>query len=147
MLNEFATLRVRAGLSLEDAAGLTGYSVRQLQRWEAGVGKPRDAAARVLASMAGTEPAPLDTRFNFIDLFAGMGGFTVGAVNAGATCIVAVDNWDESCAVHRANHPTIPVTRMVLGHPDHSIPWITLVSFVPRHPWPWNKRDVLYPVP
>ena len=54
-----------------------------------------------------------------IDLFAGMGGFTVGAVNAGATCIVAVDNWNESCAVHRANHPTIPVTRMVLGHPDH----------------------------
>ena len=55
----------------------------------------------------------------FLDLFAGMGGFTVGAVNAGATCIIAVDNWDESCAVHRANHPTIPVTRMVLGHPDH----------------------------
>ena len=55
----------------------------------------------------------------FIDLFAGMGGFTVGAVNAGATCIVAVDNWNESCAVHRANHPTIPVTRMVLGHADH----------------------------
>ena len=55
----------------------------------------------------------------FIDLFAGMGGFTVGAVNAGATCIVAVDNWDESCAVHRANHPTIPVTRMVHGHADH----------------------------
>ena len=27
----------------------------------------------------------------FIDLFAGMGGFTVGAVNAGATCIVAVN--------------------------------------------------------
>jgi len=55
----------------------------------------------------------------FIDTFAGVGGFTTGAVNAGATCIVAVDNWDESCAVHRANHPTIPVTRMVLGHPDH----------------------------
>ena len=55
----------------------------------------------------------------FIDLFCGMGGFTVGAVNAGATCIMSVDNWNEACAVHRANHSTIPVTQMELGHPDH----------------------------
>jgi site-specific DNA-cytosine methylase len=55
----------------------------------------------------------------FIDLFCGMGGFTVGAINAGATCIMSVDNWNEVCAVHRANHSTIPVTQMELGHPDH----------------------------
>ena len=55
----------------------------------------------------------------FIDLFCGMGGFTVGAVNAGATCIMSVDNWNEACAVHRANHSTIPVTQMEFGHPDH----------------------------
>ena len=55
----------------------------------------------------------------FIDLFCGMGGFTVGAVNAGATCIMSADNWNEACAVHRANHSTIPVTQMELGHPDH----------------------------
>ena len=55
----------------------------------------------------------------FIDLFCGMGGFTVGAVNAGATCIMSVDNWNEACAVHRTNHPEIPVTQMELGHPDH----------------------------
>tara|TARA_R110002051_G_scaffold2543_1_gene13094 strand:- start:176 stop:1186 length:1011 start_codon:yes stop_codon:yes gene_type:complete len=55
----------------------------------------------------------------FIDLFCGMGGFTVGAINAGATCIMSVDNWNEACAVHRANHSTIPVTQMELGHPDH----------------------------
>ena len=55
----------------------------------------------------------------FLDLFCGMGGFTVGAVNAGATCIMSVDNWNEACAVHRANHPEIPVTQMELGHPDH----------------------------
>ena len=29
----------------------------------------------------------------FIDLFCGMGGFTGGAINAGATCIVSVDYW------------------------------------------------------
>ena len=55
----------------------------------------------------------------FIDLFAGMGGFTVGAVNAGATCILSVDNWNEACVVHRANHSEIPVIQMELGNPDH----------------------------
>ena len=55
----------------------------------------------------------------FIDLFCGMGGFTVGAINAGATCIMSADNWNEACAVHRTNHPEIPVTQMELGHPDH----------------------------
>ena len=62
----------------------------------------------------------------FIDLFCGMGGFTVGAVNAGATCIMSVDYWimegydpQEACRVHRANHPDIPVECIELGHPDH----------------------------
>ena len=55
----------------------------------------------------------------FIDLFCGMGGFTVGAINAGAFCIMSADNWNEACAVHRANHSTLPVTQMELGHPDH----------------------------
>ncbi len=38
MLNEFAALRVRAGLSVEELALMTGYSVRQVQHWEAGGG-------------------------------------------------------------------------------------------------------------
>jgi DNA (cytosine-5)-methyltransferase 1 len=35
MLNEFTALRVRAGLSIEDLALMTGYSARQVQRWVA----------------------------------------------------------------------------------------------------------------
>ena len=127
MLNEFATLRVRAGLSLEDAAGLTGYSVRQLQRWEAGVRKPRDAAARVLASMAGTEPAPLDTRFNFIDLFAGIGGIRKGFDVIGGHCVFTSE-WNKFAqetyaANFRDNHPPYgDITQIPADEiPDHDV--------------------------
>ena len=34
MLNNFASLRICAGLSVEDVALMTGYSSRQVQRWE-----------------------------------------------------------------------------------------------------------------
>tara|TARA_R100000988_G_scaffold83553_1_gene46580 strand:+ start:251 stop:1249 length:999 start_codon:yes stop_codon:yes gene_type:complete len=55
----------------------------------------------------------------FIDLFAGMGGFTTGAIDAGAVCIVSVDSWGESNRVHKANHPHAPILNIELGHPSH----------------------------
>ena len=55
----------------------------------------------------------------FIDLFSGMGGFTTGAINAGATCIVSIDSWAEANKVHLANHPNTPYFTMELGHPSH----------------------------
>lgn len=127
MLNEFAALRVRASLSLEDAAGLTGYSMRQLQRWEAGVGKPREAAARLLASMAVSVPAPSDTRFNFIDLFAGIGGIRKGFDAIGGHCVFTSE-WNKFAqetytANFRDNHPPhgditqIPTDEI----PDHDV--------------------------
>lgn len=127
MLNEFAALRVHAGLSLEDAAGLTGYSVRQLQRWETGVGKPREAAVRLLASMAGTGLASVGTRFNFIDLFAGIGGIRKGFDAIGGHCVFTSE-WNKFAqetyaANFRDNHPPhgditqIPTDEI----PDHDV--------------------------
>ena len=55
----------------------------------------------------------------FIDLFSGMGGFTTGAINAGATCIVSVDSWAEANKVHLSNHPQVPYKTMELGQPSH----------------------------
>ncbi len=52
----------------------------------------------------------------YIDLFCGMGGFSLGARNAGATCILAVDSWDEAVAVHRENFPEDRIMRFDLGH-------------------------------
>jgi DNA (cytosine-5)-methyltransferase 1 len=127
MLNEFAALRVRAGLSLEEAAGRTGYSVRQLQRWEAGAGKPREAAVRVLASMAGTGPATVGTRFNFIDLFAGIGGIRRGFDAIGGHCVFTSE-WNKFAqetytANFRDNHPPHgDITQIPTGEiPDHDV--------------------------
>ena len=55
----------------------------------------------------------------YIDLFAGMGGFTKGANDAGGVCIVSVDSWSESNRVHKANHPHVPTLNLELGHPSH----------------------------
>lgn len=109
MLNEFAALRVRAGLSLEDAARITGYSVRQLQRWESGLGKPREAAVRLLGSMASVIPATTGGRFNFIDLFAGIGGIRKGFDAIGGHCVFTSE-WNKFAqetyaANFRDNHP------------------------------------------
>lgn len=59
-------------------------------------------------------------RVAYIDLFCGMGGFSLGANRAGATPILAVDAWDEAIDVHRANFPRDPIRRFNLGH-DHQI--------------------------
>lgn len=65
----------------------------------------------------------------FIDLFSGLGGFTTGAINAGAYCILSVDSWVEANKVHLANHPDAPYKTMELGHPSHWKMFKRLVDF------------------
>ena len=50
-----------------------------------------------------------------IDLYCGIGGFTQGAIEAGATVILSIDAWDEAVIVHKKNHPGIPCWNMKLG--------------------------------
>ena len=54
-----------------------------------------------------------------IDLFCGMGGFSQGAIEAGAKVVLAVDLWDEALKVHAKNHPDTPIKRMTLGEKYH----------------------------
>lgn len=42
-----------------------------------------------------------------IDLFAGAGGFTSGALLAGVDVLWAANHWQQSVDVHRANHPDV----------------------------------------
>lgn len=109
MLNEFAALRVRAGLSVEELAQMSGYSARQVQRWEAGAGKPREAAVALLRSMAVETSSQAIGRFNFIDLFAGIGGIRRGFDAIGGHCVFTSE-WNKFAqqtyaANFRDNHP------------------------------------------
>ena len=54
-----------------------------------------------------------------IDLFCGMGGFSQGAIEAGAKVVLAVDLWDEALKVHAKNHPDTPIKRVTLGEKYH----------------------------
>jgi len=126
MLNEFAALRVRAGLSVEDLALMTGYSARQVQRWEAGDGTPREAAIGLLRSMAAVAPNRSDS-FNFIDLFAGIGGIRKGFEAIGGHCVFTSE-WNKFAqqtyaANFRDNHPPHgDITTIETGEiPDHDV--------------------------
>ena len=52
-----------------------------------------------------------------VDLFCGMGGFSQGAIDAGAEVILSVDSWDQACDVHHVNHPNVRVSCEELGNP------------------------------
>ena len=49
-----------------------------------------------------------------IDLFAGLGGTSHGALAAGAE-VIAIEMWDEAIDCHRANHPHVTVINWKLG--------------------------------
>lgn len=60
-----------------------------------------------------------------IDLFAGAGGFSTGAVAAGCTVVWAANHWPAAVAVHSLNHPSTAHTCQDL----HQANW----SQVPQH--------------
>lgn len=107
--NEFSTLRIRSGLSVEELAVMTGYSPRHVYRWEAGEGKPREAALSMLRSMAAAGRAPAENSFTFIDLFAGIGGLRKGFDAIGGHCVFTSE-WNKYAqltyaANYRDNRP------------------------------------------
>jgi site-specific DNA-cytosine methylase len=50
-----------------------------------------------------------------VDLFCGMGGFSLGAEAAGAQVVLAVDSWPAALAVHALNHPRSAHALLKLG--------------------------------
>lgn len=109
MLNEFATLRARSGLSVQELALLTGHSLGQVYGWESGSGQPRESALTMLRAMASTVPASVSSGFTFIDLFAGIGGIRRAFDAIGGHCVFTSE-WNKYAqhtyaANYRDNRP------------------------------------------
>jgi DNA (cytosine-5)-methyltransferase 1 len=99
---DFRGLRESTGLSRSAVAEATGYSSRQIARWEAGVAEPRKAVVQYLLQFQHYSK-PDAAGFTFIDLFAGIGGFRLGFEQAGGRCIFTSE-WDRfSQQTYRAN--------------------------------------------
>lgn len=118
---------------------MLGYSARQVYRWEAGDGQPREAAVTLLRSMAAVSGAgQRPTRFNFIDLFAGIGGLRKAFDSIGGHCVFTseYDKFAQQtyAANYRDNYPIFgDITE--LGDPSEVPDHDVLVAGFPCQPF------------
>lgn len=92
-MTNFTQLRRAAGLTKEETAIQTGYTIRTIRRWERGETSPRKRAVERLKDIARAE---IGGRFHFIDLFAGIGGFRLGFDAIGGKCVFTSE-WNHFC--------------------------------------------------
>ncbi len=137
--NNFSSLRKKTGLSIAELAEHLDYTPRQLYRWENGENSPRTPVLDALRGLAenGTASYVHETRFNFIDLFAGIGGLRKGFDHIGGHCVFTSE-WNKYAqqtytANFRDNRPVegditlIPTSEI----PDHDV----LVAGFPCQPF------------
>ena len=110
-MSDFKSLRYKSGLSFAQLAKELGYSERQLYRWDSGQAKPREAVLSALAGLGELSKIPKDGRvdFDFIDLFAGIGGLRKAFEGVGGRCVFTSE-WDKYAqqtyaANYRDNRP------------------------------------------
>ncbi|MEX1212450.1 MAG: DNA (cytosine-5-)-methyltransferase [Balneolaceae bacterium] len=100
MSNSFVILREKTGLSVKDVAEKLGYSPRTVYRWENGESNPRKPVLDTLSHIAETGMVPYrssdEKQFEFIDLFAGIGGLRTGFERAGGKCVFTCE-WNKFC--------------------------------------------------
>lgn len=110
-MSEFSVLRQQAGLSVPETAVRMGFAERTVYRWESGETKPKRAVLDLLKSLipANTSETSDHSGFNFIDLFAGIGGLRKGFESIGGHCVFTSE-WNKYAqqtyaANFRDNHP------------------------------------------
>jgi DNA (cytosine-5)-methyltransferase 1 len=116
-----------AGLTLEDASHFLEVSERTIYRYENGECAPSRLAIRTLQAAIGERRIygstnPVDARFRFIDLFAGIGGLRMGFESVGGHCVFTSE-WDENAQKTYAlnfpdNHPIAGDIREYSKDPD-----------------------------
>lgn len=111
-MNEFKSLREKAGLSHQEAAEKLAVSLRTLYRWDNGESFPKKLAIeklRQIADAANTSRRINSHDFRYIDLFAGIGGFRRAFDSIGGKCVFTSE-WDKSCRTtymqnYQCDHP------------------------------------------
>lgn len=108
-MNEYTsieTLRNQAGLTVEQLANIVDVSPRTVMRWQAGQSRPRKFVYEILQAHVDRElPLKVEAKFEFIDLFAGIGGLRRGFETIGGKCVFTSE-WDKYAAMtYAANYP------------------------------------------
>lgn len=138
-MTEFSTIRQQAGLSVPETAVRMGYAERTVYRWESGETKPKRAVLDLLKAMvpANNHGSPDDFGFNFIDLFAGIGGLRKGFESIGGHCLFTSE-WNKYAQQTYAanfpdNHPVNgDITKIAADDiPEHDV----LVAGFPCQPF------------
>lgn len=142
--DEFRQARYNAAFSIEETATLLELSVRQIQRLEAGETQSKSAYVTILKGIAAAKPASakpiFDTRFSFIDLFAGIGGIRKGFESIGGHCVFTSE-WDRfSKETYRENfgkdnHPVEGDIRPFSKNPESVADHDVLLAGFPCQPF------------
>jgi DNA (cytosine-5)-methyltransferase 1 len=135
----FSDLRKLAGMSVEEVAVEFDYTPSQVYRWERGEGAPKAYVFRALGKIAefSTRAPSGPGSFNFIDLFAGIGGLRLGFESIGGHCSFTSE-WNKFAQQtystnFRDNHPVHgDITKIATSEvPDHDV----LVAGFPCQPF------------
>jgi DNA (cytosine-5)-methyltransferase 1 len=137
---DFILLRDKARLSFENVADITGLSERQVRRYEDLTAAGSDPSKLVLDAIrsaadhktltAVRATQPVEQKFTFIDLFAGIGGLRIPFQEIGGKCIFTSE-WDRfSQQTYAANFQDDPFEHPLHGdiRPFAKEPWL-----VPEH--------------
>jgi DNA (cytosine-5)-methyltransferase 1 len=107
--HEFSELRKAAGLTVKEIADELQISLSTAYRYDNGECKPRASEIRALGFLASLKPKTKSSQrstegwFNFIDLFAGIGGLRRGFEAIGGNCVFTSE-WDKYAqATYKAN--------------------------------------------
>src|SRR6478672_3876426 len=103
----FSALREKAGLSLEETAALVGCDLRTIYRYEARQTRPRKAVLRLLERTARERMSAREAgaAFDFVDLFAGIGGMRFAFESVGGRCVATCENNKYARQTYAANFP------------------------------------------
>lgn len=141
--SSFSRLRQKAGVSIDEVSAQLGYSTSTIYRWERGEIEPKAAVFKALETIIDLAPKEENKTgkiaFNFIDLFAGIGGLRIGFQAIGGHCAFTSE-WDKYsketyAANFRDNHEIAGDIREFSANPEKIPSHDVLLAGFPCQPF------------